>query len=213
MASVEVHQRAFAAALLHALQHSSSHVCGALLGFSRSDGTVELTGALPLVHSSVGYAPTLEIALSMASERARSVDAALAGVYFAPEHCDEPAASESSSLSKLHARIADRVHAHFPGACCLLLNNSALATLDASFGTCSASNNEIFFHVYRKDESGGSWPRSPSGWSLSHPSAPSFVARLLKCGHHRRLVDFDDHLEDICNNDWLNEHLFSKVLA
>lgn len=213
----QLHGRAFTQMLLHALRHPQSAVCGVLFSPAASDGEIaqseklQIEHALPLVHTSVAHAPMLEAALNLAEAHAKSHGLQIAGLYFACEHCDEPGASEGAQLNKLHARIADRVHACSAQAVCLLLENSALSTLDVPNGDCSVADGTSFFRVYRKDKSSGAWPSATSSLSLLDAAAPSHVAQLVRDGQHRRLCDFDDHLDDPASNDWLNQQLFQQV--
>ena len=118
----------------------------------------------------------------------------MVGYYHANER------SEDSDLGPTARRIADRIQSFVPDACALLVDASKVAG-------AAGSSPEMAVLPFEKD--GAKWRAAAAGsCALKDGEALRLGADYLKEGRQRRLIDFDDHLDDIAN-DWRNDQLFN----
>ena len=203
MAMYELRQTAYVKLVLHALKHTTSAVNGVLIGRvggGQGAATVEVTDCVPLFHGQLGLLPMLELALSQVDEHLSQVDAALqiVGYYHANEQFDNHA------LSSVAKKIGDHIARHCPPAAILLLDNRQLAALAKS-----ATTKTPVVQLYVRD--GSSWRLAGPGGAdlrLKELTANSILSDYIKEERERRVVDFDDHLDDV-SKDWLNPTLFN----
>lgn len=205
MAAYELRQTAYVKLVLHALKHTTCAVNGVLIGrveIAGDDGksttTVEVTDCVPLFHGQLGLLPMLELALSQVDEHlATGKDSSLqiVGYYHANEQFDN---YELSSVAK---KIGDHIARHCPQAGILLLDNRQLGAL------AKGNSKAPVVQLYVRD--GSSWRLSgPGGLRLKDATANSILSDYIKEERERRVVDFDDHLDDV-SKDWLNPTLFN----
>lgn len=202
MATYGLRQTAYVKLVLHALKHTSCAVNGVLIGrIGKGDGesTVEVTDCVPLFHGQLGLLPMLELALSLVDEHlAAGQDRSLqiVGYYHANEQFDN---LELSSIAK---KIGDQIVRYCSQGAILLLDNKRLQAL------AKENTNAPVVQLYVKE--GSSWKLGGSGSELrlKETMANSILNDYRKEKREVRVVDFDEHLDDV-SKDWLNPTLFN----
>ncbi|KAG0586274.1 hypothetical protein KC19_2G077900 [Ceratodon purpureus] len=205
MATYELRQTAYVKLVLHALKHSTSAVNGVLIGRvgageGKSTG-VEVTDCVPLFHGQLGLLPMLELALLQVDEYlASGKDASLqiVGYYHANEQFD------NYELGSVGKKIGDHIARHCPQAGILLLDNRQLVALAKG-----GSSKVPVVQLYVRE--GSSWRLAGPGGAdlrLKEATANSILSDYIKEERERRVVDFDEHLDDV-SKDWLNPTLFN----
>lgn len=210
MATYELRQTAYVKLVLHALKHTACAVNGVLIGRcvggEGGDGkvsSVEVTDCVPFFHCQLGLLPMLELALSQVDEYlASEKDASLqiVGYYHANEQFDN---YELSSVAK---KIGDHIARHCPQAAVLLLDNRQLVALAKAE---SSGKGAPVVQLYVRE--GSSWRLAGPGGAdlrLKEATANSILSDYIKEERERRVVDFDEHLDDV-SKDWLNPTLFN----
>lgn len=196
MATYDLRQTAYVKLVLHALKHPTSAVNGVLIG--RIDGaTVEVTDCVPLFHGQLGLLPMLELALSQVDEHLASTkDETIVGYYHANELFD------NHELSPLGKKIGDHIARHCPQAGILVLDNRLLGALAKETGKATP-----VVGLYVRE--GSIWKGAPTGaLRLRDTAANNLLCDYIKEERQRRVVDFDEHLDDV-SKDWLNPTLFN----
>ena len=196
--------RAYVKLVLHALKHPTRAVCGVLVGRASGDAGVEVVDALPMLHSSLAVTPCAEIALEQCAAHAELAGGGLrlVGYYHANE------LARDGSFRGAAAKIADAVHAQFPGACAMLIDPARLARAVAG----GAPPLKLLTRA--PGAGAGAWEPAPE-----HHAAIACAGRgerkLARChadGREAMLVDFDDHLDDPAD-DWRNPKLDPVIAA
>jgi hypothetical protein len=221
MSTCRVERAALLKILLHALKYPTTGVNGILLGEERAEAPAAgappgaaarrallVVDAVPACHSFLALAPVLEAALCQADAHARAAGGGLrvVGYYQAAERL------EDAALGAPGRRAADRIEAAFPGAVALALDGAALRALVDAVGDGGGAPPPLRLLVReRRPAGGGGWAPPGPGAALEALECPTAgVADLLAAyvgeGRHRRLADFEDHLEDLAA-DWLNPGL------
>lgn len=182
--------------LLHASRHSCTSVNGLLLGRLIGQAEVEINDAVPLFHSPTVLGPCFETALVQVLQLAQSTSQEVVGYYEADPQVGEP------ELSSMGRKIGERFI-----ECGLKCSIFVLDNL--KFGEFIRSDCELPFIIYGK--SGDRWKRTiPAGEAALVCDSNSLSVKLntyLADKKHYRLVDFDDHLDDI-SRDWRNIDIF-----
>ncbi|GLJ55650.1 hypothetical protein SUGI_1195210 [Cryptomeria japonica] len=200
----EVSQKAYVKLVLHALKHKTSAVNGILVGrLSDKTEAVEIIDAFPLSHGQLGLLPTLEIATIQAEEyfTSKGDGLCIVGYYHANERYED---LELSSLAK---KIGDHISRYFPQAAILLLDNKLLEELH------KGGSKKPVVQLYTRDAS-KVWRQAGSSSSpgvqlaLKEPAANTVLWDYISERREERVVDFDEHLDDI-SKDWLNNNLFN----
>ena len=132
---------------------------------------------------------------------------AIVGYYQCNERLDD------RELGAQGRRITERLDALHPGAAGLVLDATALQALlqrEAGAGAGAPAAGEPaapLVQLSARAAGSGQWGRVPAA-AVACPSAGvgALVSGYLAEGRHQRLVDFEDHLEDI-SRDWLNPSL------
>lgn len=187
-------QTAYIKLVLHVLKYPSQAVNGVLLGKASAKGCtdpVEIIDAVPLFHSQLALAPMLEIALAQVDKSATDQGLCIVGYYQANER------NNDNEFGAVARKIAERIHSNCEGACALLIDNSKLNKL-------VSSKPPLVVQLVTRDSS-RSWKiaAEESALTLQEPTATSLLADYAREGRHKRIVDFQSHLEDI-SSDWLN---------
>ncbi|KAL5998918.1 hypothetical protein ACLOJK_009866 [Asimina triloba] len=184
------HQTAYIKLVLHALKHKTSSVNGILVGrLLAGSNTVEIADSVPLSHSQIGLLPTLEIALTLIEEHFAGEGLSIVGYYHANERYDD------FELGSIARKIGDHIFRYFPQAALLLLDNRKLEAL------LKASDRSPILQLYTRDTS-KTWRQAGSDASSSQlvvkePAANVVLLDYISMEKWNRVVDFDDHLEDI----------------
>jgi len=194
MATYELRQTAYVKLVLHALKHTTCAVNGVLIG--RVEGnTVEVTDCVPLFHGQLGLLPMLELALSQVDEHLATGKDEIVGYYHANEQFD------NHELSTVAKKIGDHIARHCPQAGILLLDNRLLGALAKG-----SSKATPVVQLYVRD--GSIWKLSSGGLRLRETTANNLLCDYIKEERQDRVVDFDEHLDDV-SKDWLNPTLFN----
>uniref|UniRef100_A0A7S1G5B6 MPN domain-containing protein n=1 Tax=Bicosoecida sp. CB-2014 TaxID=1486930 RepID=A0A7S1G5B6_9STRA len=185
---------------LHAAKHEASEVNGLLMGVSMPTGggrpRVVVEDAVPLFHHPT-TAPMLEAATLMAEEwgAAQAPKLAVVGYYHANKR------AKTHVLSPVAQRVADKVEANCPGAAIVLLDPDMIVSEpERALRLCAASTSG-------SDE--GSWAPSDRSLKPRDPTtatAKTLAEHLAEGGPVDRVVDFDDHFDDV-GADWRNPGL------
>jgi ER membrane protein complex subunit 8/9 len=198
--------------LLHAFKFPTTGVNGFLLGVDGpSDGAVNsvppassqspllIVDAVPVSHSYLTLTPSLEIALAQlqtyCKEQGKGIR--VVGYYLCNDRL------EDAELGPVGKRIADRIEALTNRSIALCLDGKALRSMIEDTGGNASTAMPMKLLV--RDATKG-WVTA--GASLQCPVAGvvDLLSAYVDEGRHRRLVDFEDYLEDV-SGDWLNASL------
>ncbi|NP_001143476.1 ER membrane protein complex subunit 8/9 homolog [Zea mays] len=201
----EVAQAAYIKLALHALKHPATAVNGLLVGRlvepSSSPAVVSVIDAVPLSHHPhhLPLLPTLELALTLVEDHFATQGEGLAvvGYYHANPRCDD------TELPPVAKRVGDHIFRYFPRSAVLLVDNKKLE--EAVKGKFS----DAVIQLHTRDSS-KSWRQAGSDGSsqliLKEPSTNVVLADHVTTKKWEKIVDFDDHLDDI-SKDWSNPGL------
>ncbi|KAI8807375.1 hypothetical protein BJ742DRAFT_773113 [Cladochytrium replicatum] len=184
MPSVHLGQKAYAKIVLHAAKYSVVSVAGLLLGTKDGAGHLTVDDAVPLFHNVLPLSPMLEVALQQVDVYCKQTDCSIVGYYFAHELLTD------TSITPFTAKVASKIDDALGGDSLLLvINNKEL------------SSDKVAVLPYSLES--GSWKVQPSSSLDVSDIAVKKVGELVKHKAYEKLVDFDNHLDDIkCN--WLN---------
>merc|ERR1711865_665091 len=197
MSSIKLSAEAHAVVLLHAFKFPHGAVCGVLVG-SADDSKIVVKHAVALAHGVVSLSPMFEVALTQVEHKYAGDGLKVIGYYQANVHLQD-----NGSIGDLGRKMGDSIRAHseLDTACLLLVDNEEIAKLGAS---CTA------IKPWSWDSKKRDWKLN-GGEVLEVPDGSSeAVVAAFRADHHRKLVDFDDHLEDVAQ-DWFNEGLLANL--
>ncbi|KAI8067751.1 hypothetical protein BC940DRAFT_300377 [Gongronella butleri] len=172
--------------LLHAAKFPSSQVCGLLLGkMDKEKGSIQsIDTAVPLFHHWTTLTPMLEVALQQVELHADKKGLQIVGWYQGNERL------EDTTLHENAIKVADVIRARSGAALILVINNASLSSPGKD------GSNYVAFGYQDKD-----WRKG--GMSIDVASThQSKTVDLLNDGAYQRIVDFDQHLDDV-QQDWL----------
>ncbi|EKM79110.1 hypothetical protein AGABI1DRAFT_113731 [Agaricus bisporus var. burnettii JB137-S8] len=178
----------------HLAKHPHQRVNGVLIGKELSEGVVEATDAIPLLHHWTSLSPMMEIGLDLAGQYAESAGLKVVGYYQA---CERP---EDTTLFPVGEKIASRIKQGFNHAIAFVLDASQIdGTSAALVPYVPAAPNPNW-----KPASSSPQPFTvDSPYQLSPPNLASRALALVRDEKlHLKFGDFDDHLEDVAI-DWL----------
>ncbi|KAI7885129.1 UPF0172-domain-containing protein [Lichtheimia hyalospora FSU 10163] len=192
--TIQVGPRAFALPLLHAAKHPEALVCGVLLGELNADGSVNVKTGLPFFHHWTSMSPMLEIALQQAELAAKQLDLKVIGWYQANPR------SKDNALHENAVRVANVIKKNSGDAIVFMVNNDKMGQLhDIKDGSV------ISPYIFRENQ----WRGVKQAFSkdsevlLSYEETYPKVRGMFSSGSYNRLVDFDEHLEDV-SLPWLD---------
>ncbi|XP_072359973.1 ER membrane protein complex subunit 9-like isoform X2 [Scyliorhinus torazame] len=201
MAEVEISAQAYVKMQLHAAKYPSCAVNGLLLaekvpeGSSR-DGCLLLTDCIPLFHNCLALTVMLEVALNQVDLWSAANNQVIAGYYQANRHIKD------TSPHSVAVKIADRVAEHLRGAVLIMLDNTKLS---GEYGGPAVIVHERLDGKWTpKDKNLVMW----QDWVGTR----ALVSELMELRAYGRLVDFDEHLDDI-RRDWANGHINERIGA
>ncbi|KAL5500995.1 hypothetical protein ACEPAH_9382 [Sanghuangporus vaninii] len=201
--SYVVAQKAFAKIAFHTAKYPHRQVNGVLVG-KEEMGTVEISDAVPLLHHWTSLSPSMEIGLDLTRNYAVSLGLDVVGYYQASEQAND------TTLGPVGEKVVELIRKIFPNATAFVVDSSKLATGEPALVPYLPQGSSA---VWRPSNDGAF--TETSGFRLSPPDATSTVLRLIHDSHlHRKLGDFDDHLEDV-SIDWLRngESVFLVLLC
>ncbi|XP_076469930.1 ER membrane protein complex subunit 8-like [Babylonia areolata] len=196
MADIVVGVQAYCKLLLHAAKYPHCAVNGVLLAEdskSKDHKTIRFLDCIPLFHLSLGLAPMLEIALLQIDAFCRSKGYVIAGYYQANENFDD------NQLSFVAKTVGKKIQEYFPDACIFQIDN----------GRVTPESVQEVYRVYTMKDN--NWKEADKSKSTSEEDTRSTAAELLRSGAQRKVVDFDNHLDNV-TNDWRNPEL-SELIA
>uniref|UniRef100_UPI00398F7757 ER membrane protein complex subunit 9-like n=1 Tax=Pristiophorus japonicus TaxID=55135 RepID=UPI00398F7757 len=200
MAEVEIAAQAYVKMQLHAAKYP----CRAVNGLLLADKVPEvpggecllLTDCVPLFHNSLALTVMLEVALNQVDLWSAANNQVIAGYYQANNHVRD------TSLNSVAVKIADRVAEHVRGAVLIMLDNTKLSS--------DYSGPAVIVH----DRQDGKWTPKDKNLVMwrDWTGTRSVVSELMEDRAYGRLVDFDEHLDDI-RRDWSNGHINERIGA
>nr|CAH8870668.1 unnamed protein product [Trichobilharzia regenti] len=187
--TVHIDKLPFLKMILHAAKHPESPVSGLLLSDCNHDSEITITDYIPLFHTVLNLAPMLETALYHVDLYCALKGLRICGYFQANEHinCNTP----TSTAMKIGEKIAEKCG----NICLLTFRNDALHRLDGNY-----------FSSYCKCD----WKWTEIKYTFN-PTVDRKLEEILNLKVHRKIVDFDDHLNDV-NCDFLNLEL-SNILC
>uniref|UniRef100_A0A7S2WTW0 MPN domain-containing protein n=1 Tax=Rhizochromulina marina TaxID=1034831 RepID=A0A7S2WTW0_9STRA len=174
---------AYAKVVLHAVKHPHCGVSGFLLGSVEDGGRrVLVADAVPLFHSHP-LAPGLEAAAQLVT----AAGGKIVGFYES-----NASASTKGTYSLVGERAMQTIEAECAGAVLVCLVSERLA-----------QPKDHALQVLRRG--GGRWDvklraRDADSQDVTMPLALQLCREAVSLGLHEKLVDFDDHLEDVSKN-------------
>lgn len=198
MAEVKFSVHAYCKMILHAAKYPHCAVNGVLLAEcpknkdNKKTKSLVLVDAIPLFHLCLHVSPMAEVALTQIDSMTSSSELIIAGYYVANENIRD------LSTDKPANRIADKIAENFSSACLVIIDNRRLSfTVDEP---------AIILEQYMDSK----WKTvDKSSWSL-HPLCLEVTASLLQQQEYEKLVDFDNHLDNIAL-DWRNKDINTTV--
>lgn len=198
MAEVKFSVHAYCKMILHAAKYPHCAVNGVLLAEcpknkdNKKTKSLVLVDAIPLFHLCLHVSPMAEVALTQIDSMTSSSGLIIAGYYVANENIRD------LSTDKPANRIADKIAENFSSACLVIIDNRRLSfTVDEP---------AIILEQYMDSK----WKTvDKSSWSL-HPLCLEVTASLLQQQEYEKLVDFDNHLDNIAL-DWRNKDINTTV--
>ncbi|KAI9251799.1 hypothetical protein BDA99DRAFT_444232 [Phascolomyces articulosus] len=192
--SVTVGPDAFALPLLHAAKYPDALVCGVLLGEVNNNGTIHVKTGLSLFHHWTSMTPMLEVALQQAESYATKKKLKIVGWYQAN------VGLKDTTLHESVVRVADVIRRNSGQAVVFIVNNEKLGQLnDIKDGSV------ILPYTYSE----GQWRGTKQAFTkdskvtLTNDETYPKVRGMFSSASYHRVIDFDEHLEDI-SKDWLS---------
>ncbi|KAI7847550.1 hypothetical protein BDC45DRAFT_491643 [Circinella umbellata] len=192
--SITVGPDAFSLPLLHAAKYPDALVCGLLLGEVNNNGSINVKTGLSLFHHWTSMTPMLEVALQKAELYASKKKLKIVGWYQAN------AGLKDTTLHENVVRVADVIRRNSGEAVVFIVNNEKLGQLNDD-----KDGGIILPYIYSE----GQWRgvKQPftkdSKVTLTYDETYAKVRGMFSSASYNRIIDFDDHLEDV-SKDWLS---------
>eukprot|EP00041_Stephanoeca_diplocostata_P011209 m.182359 g.182359 ORF g.182359 m.182359 type:complete len:241 (+) comp18459_c0_seq5:79-801(+) len=193
--------------MLHAAKYPTSAVNGVFFGHMDGAGEVVVEDAVPLFHSPLNLSPMLEVALLQLDSHCQSLPSTqIVGYYQANE------TSDSNALDSTASAITSQLKKNNPGSIAVMIRNDKMNTEELANGAAMA----VFFPSKSASDQWNVWTSKDTTTSVSTTILPApstagaSLVSLLKTNTHTRLMDFDDHLNDV-TLDWLNVELNKTI--
>ncbi|KAL0079260.1 hypothetical protein J3Q64DRAFT_1259629 [Phycomyces blakesleeanus] len=185
----KVSPRAYALPILHAAKYSSSTVCGVLLGKVDAQ-EVEVVSAIPFFHHWTALTPMLETALQQAEIYATLNDLKIVGWYQANEHDDDVTVHDNA------IKVTDLIRQRIPQAVIFIVD-------DRKTDSSDKKESSILPYIFSENQ----WRANKlaftkeSNFGFTYEETVPKVRGLFSTSAYNKVVDFDDHLEDV-SLDW-----------
>lgn len=192
MPNFQISAKAYAKIVLHCCKYPHRAVNGVVIGlFSDKDqGTgVLIQDAVPLFHQNLSLAPMLEVALRQVDVYSEKKGLVIVGYYHANERMDDNEPNDTAQL--IAGKIARNVKSSNK-ACLLMVNNAKVGQKD-----------QICLKLMTRVESENRWKDHKEFALVGGVAAQERVHSLVKARTFEKLVDFDNHLDNI-EMDWTN---------
>lgn len=208
-AAYELRETAALKILLHAAKFPYAAVNGVLIGTvsqgsadspdsAQSQTAVTIVDAVPLFHTFLSLAPMLETALAQVASFVQQQGSGLhiVGLYHANANLAD------KDFGPTARKIADRIAQKQPAACAIQVDNAKL-------GAFFSQETDDVLQLWLRDGS-NNWKSSTGAFHLKSQGLASQYQQLHASQAHKRLHDFDEHLNDI-TKDWLNDGLLAAA--
>ncbi|CAH8611834.1 unnamed protein product [Heterobilharzia americana] len=188
--TVHIGELPFLKMILHAAKHPETSVNGILLTDRSNDSKIIIADYIPLFHSVLNLAPMLETALYHVDSYCAAKGLQICGYFQANEHvsCNTP--------TNIALKIGEKIAEKCGNVCLLIFRNDALHRLSGNY-----------FTSYCKSD----WKWSETKYTFN-PDASRKLEEVLNSKVHHKIVDFDDHLNDV-NCDFLNLELSNSLCS
>jgi len=199
--------QAFSKIILHATKYPQHGINGVLLkktisghGDSsssavHSDKELVFCDSIPLLHMSRYVTPTMEIGLAQVEQHCKRMNFEIAGYYQANQNLND------NSPDFVCHRIVDKLAEVNPNIIIVMVNNDQLdSNLD-----CAP------FTLYHYSDGKFKVKDTKIKLQPDQMGALSSVSALIQAKVYRNLVDFDNHLDDITLNYWLNPDVSESI--
>ncbi|XP_028133705.1 ER membrane protein complex subunit 8 [Diabrotica virgifera virgifera] len=191
MTSIKFTEQAYCKMILHASKYPHCTVNGILLTKSSPNNKeVEFVDCVPLFHVCINLTPMAEIALMQIDEYASKKNLTIAGYYVAPEN------PRDTSFDKMYNRISDKIASNCSPSYVVIVNSTAN----------TIQRGKIALKVGQYND--GSLKQCDD-ISVSD-DAMNVCISGLNDSLYEKLVDFDNHLDDI-SLDWTNSELNKEI--
>jgi len=192
--------RAFSKVILHVTKYPQNPVNGVLLrekkkGSEAGSRKFVIQDAIPLLHMCKFTNPMMEIALTQIEQYCKGTDLEVVGYYQANESLKD------NQPDIVALRISEKLAESNPNLIVVMINNEQLN-----------SNLECApFTLFQVTE-GRLRPKEAKIKLLpDEDGALSTVSALIQAKSYRHLIDFDNHLDDINLNYWVNPTLNEEI--
>ncbi|KAG0055836.1 ER membrane protein complex subunit 8 [Gryganskiella cystojenkinii] len=181
-----ISHKAYLKPLLHAAKYPTTSVNGVFLA---EQGSNKIVDAVPFFHFWSTLTPMLEIAMTQVDLYSKANGLRIIGYYEANERM------EAESLSLIGQKISEQILKAEPEAFALVIKNADIAT------------EEIAYVAYNLKEgqwrvNSGAFAEKSNVFVLENGSSPTLTAKAIQDGLYNKVVDFDNHLENV-QADWL----------
>jgi len=199
MAEIVITTRCYLKIVMHSLKYPHATVNGVILAEKRKKKEgghyLEFVDTIPLIHSSIGLTPMLEMALIQVSNYCKNGSQLIAGYYQANKYFLD------SQPNVFAQRIAEKLWENNNDAVMVMVNNYGLASTLQDHNEMDSSLN-----LYQYFD--GKWKQKSGGHRIedSEKTYNAVQDLVYKSQQHLNLNDFDNHLDDI-KCDWTNDEI------
>ncbi|XP_046373902.1 ER membrane protein complex subunit 8-like [Haliotis rufescens] len=190
MAEIMVSVQAYCKLLLHAAKYPHCAVNGVLLAEDskgKEHRGIRFVDCIPLFHISLSLAPMLEAALLQIDAYCRSKGYVIGGYYQANQHYSD------NQLNHMAKTVGRKVADNFADACIFMVDNRHVSPESVS---------QVFKGYSLRDNS---WKELEKKRVVEEDTL-SVASTLLKSEAYKKILDFDNHFDDI-KHDWRNLEL------
>lgn len=197
MVHFQLSGRAYAKLICHSAKYPDREINGALIGtISKKDNRVQIQDTIPLFHIELGVAPMIEVALNQVELYASSKGLTIVGYYQANETIDD------TSINETAACIGKRISTNCDTSCILMVCNDTVLQQE---------DNSISLKMFTcSDSSSGVWREQKELSVINGDQTIPAVKKLIFNGVYKKLIDFDNHLENV-NDDWTNTDINKAI--
>jgi hypothetical protein len=191
--------QAFCKVILHATKYPHHGINGILVkkasSGDHSEKEITFCDCIPLLHMSKYVTPTMEIALAQVEQHCKRMNYEIAGYYQANQNLND------NSPDFVSQRIMDKLAEANPNVILVMVDNNQLdSNLD-----CAP------FIMYQIADGKFKLKEAKVKLQPDQIGALSSVSALIQAKVYRNLVDFDNHLDDITLNYWLNPDVSESI--
>eukprot|EP00890_Picochlorum_soloecismus_P001794 jgi/Picsp_1/2615/NSC_00845-R1_protein len=178
------------------MARSSEKATGDASDGQQDDRVVRIRDAIPVAHTYISLPGPLEIALGMLDAQCKLGGGdEIVGYY----QCNE--SKSNAELGAIGKKVADTVDGVAgKGSAVLVLDAEKLKSIVAS----KAKDKDVPLVLYTKVSNKG-WSRK-LGLNCPTEGMAERLEEYVREGRHTRIVDFEDHVDDISKN-WLNSDI------